>query len=204
MPLDQNMSKGAVSPALQCDITVYKLGGVELPYVGYGALEYNSEEHEWIVEFAAPYGWDCTNLGWSFPAGDDVPIAPADGETVWRATGVVDALVIEDVLYLSVWTDDAIHDFEFVYAATLADAEFTFVQGDERLESRAGSMGAHPAEDKCPGGTCECTGKCKACCSAGFHPRCSCSSHGTCSCIKNKKETPVDPLLLLCYALEIP
>ena len=197
---EQDIPEVTVSPAPQYDVTVYKLGGVQLPYVGYGALEYDSEEHEWLVEFAAPLGWDCTNLGWSFPAGE-VPVSPPEDESFWRATGTLDTFVAEGVLYLTVWTENEIHDFEFVYSDKLADAEFNFPQAIDRLTSN----GARD-DPECPGGSCECGSKCKACCSEGYHPRCSCAGHGTCSCLRNKEAdaAQAEPLELRHYESDTP
>lgn len=40
--------------------------------------------------------------------------------------------------------------------------------------------------EECPGGWCECVGKCKACCGAGYHPSCVCGSPPSCKCLKEK------------------
>ncbi len=197
-------SSPAVAPA-QENVVVCKVGAVEMPYSGDGMVEYDSRENTWIIAFAAPAGWKCSNVGWAFPAGEYVPVTLEKDES-WVVSGVVDAHVAEDVLFLSVRTDDGIHDFEFAYDAKLAVETLTYVQSDvtgelevvgENLGQAAQAQKYFQEEEQaeqvgldmvqCPGGWCKCNGKCEACCSEGFHPVCHCEGAGNCNCYGNKK-----------------
>ena len=207
-----------VSQAVEVDgdITVYKLGGVELPYDGEGGVEYWAIESEnlkvWIIDFEAPEGFRCTHIGYMFDATGDIPIALADGAETWAVSGLMDMQVVEDMLYVSVWAEDGLHEFWFLYDDALADDTETFVQDEsgvlqqvkqvqqvqqvqqeeQRQEEPQGrgpqEAGAYYALGikNCPGGSCVCFNKCQACCKADWHPDCICAGTGRCRCLKDE------------------
>lgn len=186
----------AASPPSEPDVVVYKLGGVELPYFGAGEFEYSPDQNAWIVAFPAPEGFTCTHIGWMFAPADDVPDEVRETPDSYFVTGLLDVQVLEDVLYLSVETDTAVHCFEFCYHAGLADETCTYAQAQDAqlLEIRPAPPGLL-SEPDCPGGSCSCDGaeNCTACCSSGFHPSCRCSGPPSnrlrsCHCVKNEKQ----------------
>ena len=178
---DSDRTLDAEAPSAS-EATVYKLGGVHLPYVGDGSLEYDGEAQEWIVAFAAPPDWECTHVGWAFPAANVPSGLPLEDKN-WRAQGTLDVMVAEGVLYVSVWTERAVHDFEFVYSDALNDPTADFRQIDDRLDWVGFDGDPMLERDReCPGGECQCLGKCDACCPSGFYPHCNCHGLGTCLC----------------------
>lgn len=181
-----------------CDITVYKLGSLQLPYAGDGGVEYNLVTHSWIITVKAPEGFTSSNVGWEFPAAGRIPAAiiPRDGEDAWSISGPMDIQVVDKVLTVLVWTTEGVHELHFNYAPELNwQSGKTFVQNElGRLEIEVDEEAipqAIAADAECPGGKCKCDGKCEACCSTGFHPHCDCSGAGSCNCLENKPKKEV-------------
>lgn len=157
-----------------------KLGGVALPYSGEGIVGYDYEQQQWSFLFPAPEGWRCTHVGWEFdgPAPEAVPFDP--NQPYWTAAGYLDIDVVEQTLWVRVFTADAAYAFAFAWSPELADPAVTLVPGGPGPQPRV-------ADDQCPGGSCSCgqgnqCGGCTACCSSGFHPQCQSCGRVSCSC----------------------
>lgn len=183
----------------KCDITVYKLGSLQLPYVGEGNIEYNAVSNSWIIGVKAPEGFNCSNVGWEFPAEGDSPVAPPPGEDAWFISGALDIQVVGDMLVIVATTLTGVHEFYFAYTPDMDwQSGKTFVQndfGDVEIQIDAQQQQQLQQAVECPGGSCTCTGKCTACCSQGYHPHCNCSGAGSCNCLENPQPKPKKAVL---------
>lgn len=177
----------AVNSPVAEEPTRQMLGAYELPYSGSGSIIYDSDEAIWVIAFQAPEGWLCTEVGYAFATPDREFTFDVDGERTINMRGRLDVhgeLVVRqegNSLFATVRTDEAQYRFELLTHGELPADTLEATTGE-------GAGSAVAAEENCPGGSCECDGKCRACCSEGFHPNCNCSGAGACRCVKNKIE----------------
>ena len=161
------------------------LGGYELPYSGSGSVIYDSEQGTWAIAFQAPEDWPCTEVGYAFETHDLTATIGVAGDQAIHVRelldlhGKLDVQQQDDALFVTVQTEEAIYQFEFLIHGELPAYDFEVSIG-------ADPVGPDVTRSDCPGGSCECYGKCQACCPSSYHPYCSCSGAGICRCVRNK------------------
>ena len=166
---------------------VQMLGGYELPYSGSGSIVFDSEEDTWAIAFHAPEAWTCTEVGYAFDTHDRrVKIHVTGSQAICIKEmldlhGKLDVQQEDDALFVTLQTEEAVYRFEFLIHGELPAYSLEVGTGVD-------PSGCDVTREDCPGGSCECHGKCEACCPSGYHPNCSCSGAGSCRCLKNKVE----------------
>jgi len=168
-----------------------KLGGIRLPYSGPGSVVFDVNEQAWLFVFPAPAEFDCTHLGWTFPAAG-VRLMAAEADRGWATAGMMDVFLDAGKLRVMVESDDGTCWLAFAFHGRLDDPAWELMETQDGLLLISGPPGMFgpSAEEDCPGGSCEC-GKgppgacpgCRACCPEGYYPRCTNCGVNSCSCI---------------------
>lgn len=131
------------------------------------------EAYGWTLDLPGP-GCDCLSylVEGDPPAEDDPRIY--DGYVVFdydEDAGTItlshedEGKLVFDFPWLTEWLD--LQD-------EVDDPRFTWVPQQSAEE-----------EQTCEGGSCECDGKCSACCPKGYLPDCNCTGSGKCKCIND-------------------
>ena len=99
--------------------------------------------------------------------------------------GYLDIVIDRNSLWILALTADDAGDQEVHEARLrLGDEEASWlvpaITAADDLVRLDGGDGVRDQE--CPGGTCECIGKCRACCPEGRYPYCRCEGPGLCTC----------------------
>jgi len=143
--------------------------------------ELNYEEaYGWALDLPGP-GCDCL----SYPIAGDPP-----GEDEPRVyDGYIVSAYDENAGTITLSHEeegDLVFDFPWL-------SEWLDIQEEWEILIFQAPQEDKPEQQNCAGGSCECDGKCSACCPKGYLPDCNCVGSGKCKCVLAAKKNDAVP-----------